>query len=1346
VEELLAAVRDRLAAVTAAQDPAPLFEPGAEAEAESLAAAISETEGGGHRSTEALYQLGFYHWYRSLVLAGEECLRETELATANFLPLFADPGRPVPGLPKALLPTLARHTIVIALGDIAVDLKIGLWRRVLDVTDVQDHDYPGRLVSLGFALQERSRVTAGVDDLDEAIGLIRRALDLTPPDSDLRAMYLASQTSLLTALWDRTGSSARSGAADALDEAVEIGRAAVAVVREDDPVRGAIASLYGVALLKQAARSGSTATIDELITIMRDATRSVSGERGQRLSLLASGFRAKFERTDDPAALAAAISAYRDAVDAISPDDPGRPGVQAGLSGCLRLRFARTGAVDALTEAVAVAEAAVRDATASTPDRGMCLTSLAVALLARFDRFGSVADLIRAAQAAREAATITGETAADRAIWLSNLSVTMQTLAEHTDDGKALAEAVSAARQALDLTPPADINRPARESNLLIALKDLFQRTGDRDALEEATVLGDSALSAVQRDHPARSFCLSNAATARLLRFGQAGSLSDLDAAIGLGREAVATVAPDNPDYAVYLSNLGVALYTRAERTGSTSDLEAAIRAHREAMAQIPADHPDWGRRQANLAVALKVHATKTGTDAGIDDAVSAVQSAVNAMPERHPARMVALSNLGSALRERFALTGSLDDITAAITAHSQALAAADVSRPDRGTYLTNYANVMLARGVRAESLSDVNEAIRLLESAVGTAPDDSPPAAVYLANLGNALRARAGLAGDTADQRAAIDTYSAVVKSKTAAPSVRVRAAAAIAEMLARPDPAQDADVLTTAVELLPLVAGRFLSRSDQQAALSGLSGLIADAAGLTLMNELLPEQQRSERALRLIEVGRTVIHTQALDIRGDLSELRSAHPALADRFAELRYLLDRTDGTDPTLPKGIVHADPEADLYQASQELDALLTRIRALPGFGSFAGLPAITELRSDAAQGPVVTFNVSRHRSDALLLTSSGVQVVPLPELGLDVVIEHLTAFQAALADAGSRNYALLAGAQRRLGEVLGWLWDAAAAPVLAALDIKDRPAGEAWPRVWWAPGGLLGLLPIHAAGYHGGGGSGPANAVPDRVVSSYTPTIRALRYARQKASSASILEASAPGPRSLVVAMPATPAAEGWPAPRPLPYAAEEAAELVSLLPGLVTLTGQAAGPDTITGEDALTRSEAPTRDAVFALLPECSVAHFACHGATDPEDPSLSRLLLQDHGTRPLTVASLTTIRLDRARLAYLSACRTAFQEGIRLLDEAIQLALAFQLAGFPHVIATQWEVSDPASVQVARDFYAHLASTSARTATPDIDPDRAAVALHHAVNALRTNPRYRARVSTWSAYIHVGA
>jgi CHAT domain-containing protein len=43
------------------------------------------------------------------------------------------------------------------------------------------------------------------------------------------------------------------------------------------------------------------------------------------------------------------------------------------------------------------------------------------------------------------------------------------------------------------------------------------------------------------------------------------------------------------------------------------------------------------------------------------------------------------------------------------------------------------------------------------------------------------------------------------------------------------------------------------------------------------------------------------------------------------------------------------------------------------------------------------------------------------------------------------------------------------------------------------------------------------------------------------------------------------------------------------------------------------------------------------------------------------------------------------------------LLDESIHLASAFQLAGFPHVIATLWQTGDSAAVQVAEDFYIHV-------------------------------------------------
>lgn len=62
---------------------------------------------------------------------------------------------------------------------------------------------------------------------------------------------------------------------------------------------------------------------------------------------------------------------------------------------------------------------------------------------------------------------------------------------------------------------------------------------------------------------------------------------------------------------------------------------------------------------------------------------------------------------------------------------------------------------------------------------------------------------------------------------------------------------------------------------------------------------------------------------------------------------------------------------------------------------------------------------------------------------------------------------------------------------------------------------------------------------------------------------------------------------------------------------------------------------------------VLALLPSCQIAHFACHGRSDPADPSRSLLLLHDHESDPLTVASLVPVKLDQAQLAYLSACRT---------------------------------------------------------------------------------------------------
>jgi hypothetical protein len=117
-------------------------------------------------------------------------------------------------------------------------------------------------------------------------------------------------------------------------------------------------------------------------------------------------------------------------------------------------------------------------------------------------------------------------------------------------------------------------------------------------------------------------------------------------------------------------------------------------------------------------------------------------------------------------------------------------------------------------------------------------------------------------------------------------------------------------------------------------------------------------------------------------------------------------------------------------------------------------------------------------------------------------------------------------------------------------VLDALGYDEPVGGGGAPRVWWAPGGLLSLLPLHAAGREGS--NADASAL-DRVVSSYTPTIRALRYARQ--------QAAGPGePRGALIvgvaAVPGSPEAD-------LPDVREEIARVSDLVPDPVVLAGDA---------------------------------------------------------------------------------------------------------------------------------------------------------------------------------------
>jgi hypothetical protein len=457
------------------------------------------------------------------------------------------------------------------------------------------------------------------------------------------------------------------------------------------------------------------------------------------------------------------------------------------------------------------------------------------------------------------------------------------------------------------------------------------------------------------------------------------------------------------------------------------------------------------------------------------------------------------------------------------------------------------------------------------------------------------------------------------------------------------------------------------------------------------------------AEAALASWEAGRAFLLASALITRHELDRLRAAEPALADRFVALRARLSVDSPFDRD-------ADATRRYEALTHEWNALLEQIRARHGFDRFLLRPPVTfaELAPAAAEGPVIAVNLDPARCDAFVLRDGGVAVVRLPRLRVDELAEQAGVFRdaiAALYDPSAGPDRLVRGAAGRVVvDTLAWLWDVLAGPVLEAAGLAVHPGGGApWPRVWWAPAGPLTFLPLHAAGRH----DSPGESVLDRAVSSYTPTLRALLHSRARPATT--------GERlALAVAVPETPGHAS------LPATTREAAAFAA------ALTSAGAEPQVLVGPAA-------TAEAVRAALPRAAFVHFACHASSDPADAEASHLLLHDG---PLSVTELSRTPLDGAQLAYLSACATA-RGSATLADDAVHLASALQLAGYPQVIGTLWEVGDDDAARTAEQVHQELARTTGGRPA-------AAHALHVVTRRMRAERP--GSPWTWAAHLHTGA
>jgi hypothetical protein len=592
------------------------------------------------------------------------------------------------------------------------------------------------------------------------------------------------------------------------------------------------------------------------------------------------------------------------------------------------------------------------------------------------------------------------------------------------------------------------------------------------------------------------------------------------------------------------------------------------------------------------------------------------------------------------------------------------------------------------------------------------------------LVNLGASLYSRFSQTGDDADFEAAVTQWRLATQITAAAPAMRLLGAqiwGSEAVKAQRMDAAVEG--YSTAVRLLSEAAWHGLDRATRQEQLARWGGLAADAAAAAILNG------RSELAVELLEQGRSVLWTQALNMRSDLTALADRAPALAKRLDDIRAILDKPQrdrrhsagmAADAALSPDRARQDhDEAGLRRRkAREWDEAVAQVRALGGFEHFLAATPYAELAASAAGGPVVILNASRYGCHALILTSGSTSVRTVPLTGLTVAasIQHANTLLRALALASAPGQTQRDRESNRLAvlDVLAWLWDVLVEPVLSELGYDGSPSaqgGGPWPRVWWCPTGPLTVLPIHAAGHHPRDGAitpGRADCTLDRVISSYAPTLSALRRARRPAEDVPV--------RQVTIAMPTTPG-RGH----------------LANLPGVTAETNVLARHFPAgTAHQQLVGRQA-TRAKVLAAMKTHSWVHLACHASQQHDDPAESGFALW-HAT--LTIKDLTAQPTQPRDLAFLSACETA-AGSVRHLDESIHLAAAMQVLGYRHVIATMWTIADRPAPYVADSMY------SALTAAGRPDSVRAAEALHHAVRQLRAAAPDDPLI--WAPYVHFG-
>lgn len=844
----------------------------------------------------------------------------------------------------------------------------------------------------------------------------------------------------------------------------------------------------------------------------------------------------RYNESRDLTELMSAIELVEDVLSSIPLEHiVGRVHCLINLGQMLLRRYEASGVDEDLQRAIALTEESVAINPVGTDTRGLGMRNLLEMSMSRYRRLGDAADLNSCIKWAELALSECHPGDPMRPQSLSNLAGMLLVKFKTTNSVEDIERAAKVAKDAVELAPSGYPGLSGIMNGMGAIMNTKFDRFGRLDDLDEAMVWMEKAVLECQPNDPNYPVALCNLAISLSSKFTRFAALKDLDLAIKWGKEAVNVVPLWNPFRPLLLCNLGNMAHKRYLRLHAVEDLDLALDSTAEGLSGVAPGAPDRADVVASLGTMYHSRYLRFSALSDLEEAIKFIKMAVEDSKPFDAKNSLRSSILGSLYEQRYQRNREYDDLENAIKLTSDSLSAPS-DNPTRGVLLNNFAVAISTRYEyrKAQAVEDLEEAIKLmelrvsitprdnpnershglwilgklyierfkllgsrgtkliepavknLEEALDTVPKEDPKRIHFIWNLSQALELRYRISHSFDDPNKMVTLLRESWSCRAAQPRSLVLASVLSAAQYAKLGMLKEASALyKQGLGLLDKVNLRYVGGSDQE---NFFTESIPPELGSIAVGICFLAGEDASSCLRLLELSRGLIMGGVIDSRCDVSDLRSQHPDLCNRYDQLRIEVDSPvlrESTDQ-LTQGPTYRRRE----KAVDELEEVMDSIRKLPGFEGFQLPPCAEDLQAMACEGPIVILNCLEIGGHAIIVTPEAIKSLEFPQGFYEKVTTQMAVFKQCL----KWNRSNYASKTKDMKMFLAWLWEDVVKPVFRKLNIlseNDKGKGphqdpEELPRVWWIGVGPLAAAPFHAAGNHSKGSrekhSKPSNLI------------------------------------------------------------------------------------------------------------------------------------------------------------------------------------------------------------------------------------------------------------------------